>query len=542
MRTTAAGYGEPRVSETQAPETHAGPLLAGRYRLDRLIASGGMAQVWEAIDEVLSRRVAVKLLHPHLAADAVFVARFRREAVAAARLVHPSIVAIYDTYSDDQTEAIVMELVRGRTLRQELDQRPEHVLDPVEAAAVVAQVAEALDVAHKAGVVHRDVKPGNVLLSEDGRIMVTDFGIAKALQESEGDLTVTGTTLGTVKYLAPEQVEGGPVDARTDVYALGVILYELVCGRPPFTGDSDAAVALARLTHDPLRPRQMRAGVPRPLERVIMRALARDPDERYASAGDLRAALLANERDRLDQLDDPSFGSLGFDITSSSGGFTVARPRHAQTTPPGPAAPAGGFARSERGWLVPAVLIVAVGVALGVAGVLFSNTEAGRRLLGRPPETELVAPPGVGTPVPVVEITTFDPEGDDREREDLAGMAIDGRVETEWQTEGYASRDFGNLKDGVGLVLSLDEPRALSALRVSSPSQDWTAEVYVADQAGSALGDWGDPVTVNENIETSDVVFDLGGRSGGYVLLWITRPANDGDKYRVRIAEAVVEV
>ena len=228
----AAGYGEQRVSETQAPETHAGPLLAGRYRLDRLIASGGMAQVWEATDEVLSRRVAVKLLHPHLAADATFVARFRREAVAAARLAHPSIVAIYDTHSDAEVEAIVMELVRGHTLRQELDSRPGRVLEPGEASAIVAQVAEALDVAHKAGVVHRDVKPGNVLLSEDGRVMVTDFGIAKALQESEGDLTVTGTTLGTVKYLAPEQVEGGPVDARTDVYALGVILYELVCGRP----------------------------------------------------------------------------------------------------------------------------------------------------------------------------------------------------------------------------------------------------------------------------------------------------------------------
>jgi serine/threonine-protein kinase len=524
------------VSETQAPETHAGPLLAGRYRLDRLIASGGMAQVWEATDEVLSRRVAVKLLHPHLAADAVFVARFRREAVAAARLVHPSIVAIYDTHSDDQVEAIVMELVRGHTLRQELDRRPERVLEPFEAAAVVAEVAEALDVAHKAGVVHRDIKPGNVLLSEDGRVMVTDFGIAKALQESEGDLTATGTTLGTVKYLAPEQVEGGPVDARTDVYALGVILYELVCGRAPFTGDSDAAVALARLTQPPLRPRQVRAGVPRSLERVIMRALARDPDDRYASAGDLRTALLAAQRD---ELDDPSRESvLGFDVTSSSGSFTMARPGPAHAAPPGPPR---GFASSERGWLVPAVFIVIIGVVLGVAGVLFSNTEAGRRLLGRPPETELVAPPGLGTPVPVAGITTFDPQGDDRERQDLAELAIDGRPDTEWQTEGYASRDFGNLKDGVGLFLSLDQAQELHTLRVTSSSEDWTAAVYVADQPGSDLDDWGDPVSVTEHIDTSDVAFDLGGKSGQYVLLWITRPANDGDKYRVRIAEAVVE-
>ncbi len=532
------GYGDLRVSETQAPETHAGPLLAGRYRLDRLIASGGMAQVWEAIDEVLSRRVAVKILHPHLAADATFVARFRREAVAAARLIHPSIVAIYDTHSDDNVEAIVMELVRGRTLRQELDGRPERVLEPVEAAAVVAQVAEALDVAHKAGVVHRDVKPGNVLLSEDGRVMVTDFGIAKALQESEGDLTVTGTTLGTVKYLAPEQVEGGPVDARTDVYALGVILYELVCGRPPFTGDSDAAVALSRLTQRPLRPRQMRAGVPRPLEQVIMRALAREPADRYASAGDLRAALLAAERD---ELDDPSFeSSLAFDVTSSSGSFTAQRLRHAVPAAPPPGHDRG-FARAERGWLVPAVLIVVLGVALGVAGVLFSNTEAGRRLLGRPPETELVAPADLGSQLQVADVTTFDPEGDDQERQDLAALAVDGQPGTAWQTEGYASRDFGNLKSGVGLLLSLGEAADLSALRISSPSQDWTAAVYVADQPGSTVEDWGDPVAVNEHIETSDVVFDLGGRNGQYVLLWITRPADDGDKYRVRIAEAVLQ-
>ncbi|MGH9118825.1 MAG: protein kinase domain-containing protein [Acidimicrobiales bacterium] len=523
------------MSETQAPETHAGPLLAGRYRLDRLIASGGMAQVWEAIDEVLSRRVAVKILHPHLAADAIFVARFRREAVAAARLVHPSIVAIYDTHSDDNVEAIVMELVRGRTLRQELDARPERVLEPFEAAAVVAEVAEALDVAHKAGVVHRDVKPGNVLLSEDGRVMVTDFGIAKALQEGEGDLTVTGTTLGTVKYLAPEQVEGEPVDARTDVYALGVILYELVCGRPPFTGDSDAAVALARLTQPPLRPRQVRAGVPRPLERVIMRALAREPADRYESAGDLRAALLVAERN---ELDDPSFeSSLGFDVTSSSGGFTVTRPRHAAPSP----AANRGFARTERGWLVPAVLIIMLGVGLGVAGVLFSSTDAGRRLLGRPPATDAVPPAELGSPLQLAEVTTFDPQGDDRERPDLASRAVDGQPDTEWQTEGYASRDFGNLKDGVGLILALDEATTLNSLRITSPSQDWTAQVYVADQPGTGLDDWGDPVATNENIETADVAFDLGGTTGRYVLLWITRPADDGDRYRVRIAEAVLE-
>src|SRR3954463_12314876 len=207
--------------------TETGRVINGRYRLDRLVASGGMAQVWDATDEVLARRVAVKVLHPHLAADESFVARFRREAVAAARLSHPSIVSIYDTCSDDGCEAIVMELVDGSTLRELLDERKW--LEPGQAVTIIAEVADALETAHRGGVVHRDVKPANILLSSDGRVLVADFGIAKA---GAADLTTTNTTLGTAKYLAPEQVEGNPVDGRADVYALGVVLYETLCGRP----------------------------------------------------------------------------------------------------------------------------------------------------------------------------------------------------------------------------------------------------------------------------------------------------------------------
>src|SRR5688572_10872276 len=196
-----------------------------------------MASVWEAHDQILARQVAVKVLHPHLGADAQFVARFKREAVAAAGLTHPSIVAIYDTCTEGETEAIVMELVRGPTLRAELDRRGRFAAG--EAAHVVAEVADALAAAHAAGIVHRDVKPANVLLSHDGRVLVADFGIAKA---GDGlDLTGTNTTLGTAKYLAPEQVDPaiGAVDARADVYAAGVILYELLCGTPPFVADTE---------------------------------------------------------------------------------------------------------------------------------------------------------------------------------------------------------------------------------------------------------------------------------------------------------------
>ncbi len=178
-----------------------GRLLADRYHLTHLIASGGMAQVWEAVDQTLGRSVAVKLLHPHLAADPAFVERFRREAIAAARLSDPSIVAIYDTCSSDGMEAIVMELVRGSTLRDRIDDR-DNELDPATIATIVSQVAGALEVAHQAGLVHRDIKPANILLCEDQRVKVADFGIAKLPEGA--DITQKGTFVGTVRYLAPE--------------------------------------------------------------------------------------------------------------------------------------------------------------------------------------------------------------------------------------------------------------------------------------------------------------------------------------------------
>ena len=257
-----------------------GTVVSGRYRLVAPIATGGMATVWSAVDEILTRPVAIKVLHARLASDPEFVARFRREAVAAARLAHPSIVAIYDTCSDP--EAIVMELVDGRTLRAELDARG--FLPPAEAVEIGSGIAQALEIAHKAGLVHRDVKPANVLLAADGRLKVADFGIAKAARSDDGtdpdlpDLTSAGHMVGTAKYLAPEQVSGGEIDARTDVYALGCVLYEMLCGRAPFTGANDLAVATARLHGPPERPRSVLRTIPPRLDEIVMRAMARRPE------------------------------------------------------------------------------------------------------------------------------------------------------------------------------------------------------------------------------------------------------------------------
>ena len=248
------GYGGRTVAVTpppsgpsQAAGVSAGALLGGRYRLDELLASGGMAQVWLGTDEVLRRPIAVKILHQHLAADETFVTRFRHEAIAVARLSHPSIVNVYDTCSDDGVEAIVMELVRGQTLRTTARRRARSTRGWPPTSP--PRWRGALAVAHAAGLVHRDIKPANILLSEDGRVKVGDFGIAKAAESA--DLTQEGSFLGTAKYLAPEQVEAKPVDGRTDLYSLGVVLYEMLCGRVPFEADTSSATALARLHSDP---------------------------------------------------------------------------------------------------------------------------------------------------------------------------------------------------------------------------------------------------------------------------------------------------
>jgi eukaryotic-like serine/threonine-protein kinase len=512
------------VEET-SPEVRPGGTLAGRYRLERLLATGGMAQVWEATDDVLARPVAVKILHPHLAADESFVTRFRREAVAVARLAHPSIVSIYDTCSQNGTEAIVMELVQGTTLRRELDERDDKVLPPAEAVSIVSQVADALECAHRGGVIHRDVKPANILLSRDGRVLVTDFGIAKAVEESSSDLTKTGTTLGTVKYLAPEQIEEGPIDARTDVYALGVVLYELLCGRPPFTGDTDAAAALARLHRDPLRPRQVRADVPRELEVVVMKAVARRPEDRYASAAELRAALLAAGRGELDAAVDP-------DATAAVSGLgdaiaTVSTP----VTPPR-GTPIPTFRQTERSWFVPTALVVVVAVALGVAGVLFSRTEAGRDLFG-----DDGGGAGAAGAVTIASVTSFDPQGNDgAENDELVGNVSDGDPGTLWETVGYNSRRFGNLKDGVGVVLNLGAAAELDSLVVRSPTQGWAASVYVADRPAPDLAGWGDAVAEQSSI-AGDATFDLGGAQGQAVLLWITDLGDGPPRVRAEIGE-----
>jgi tRNA A-37 threonylcarbamoyl transferase component Bud32 len=488
-----------------------------------------MAQVWEATDEVLARRVALKLLHPHLAADESFVARFRREAVAAARLSHPSIVSIYDTCADGDNEAIVMELVTGMTLRQLLDERKW--LEPSQAVAIVAEVADALETAHRGGVVHRDVKPANILLSNDGRVLVADFGIAKA----GADLTATNTTLGTAKYLSPEQVEGRSVDARADVYSLGIVLYETLCGRPPFLADTEAATALARLHQEPMRPRNVRAGIPKPLEDVVLKAIARDPEQRYPSAAAFRAELLAAGRSAgaappLTIAPPPP--PVGADATVATVPVTK------DPTPSTPPA----FVRTERGWLVPTVVIVVVAAVLIVAGIVFAG--GGANLPGLPGGGG-GGGGGGGTPVTISGATAFDPFGANSENNDEAPRAIDGNPSTFWETEGYNDPAIV-IKPGVGLYVTLSASADLASVAVTSQTDGWSAAIYVVDGAPPPdLAGWGDPVVKKDGIDPGTTTFDLGGKKGSAVLVWITHLGNGspGDRGRPhgQIAEVTVK-
>ena len=247
-----------------------------------------MARVYRATDRVLGRIVAVKVLAPNYARDQNFVQRFRREAQAAARMNHPGVVSVYDTGSDDGIHYIVMEHVQGRSLADVL--RSERKLQPERAAEIAEAVAMALSFAHAQGIVHRDIKPGNIMITPSGEVKVMDFGIARAT--TSGDtLTQTATVLGTATYLSPEQAQGEPVDARSDIYSLGVVLYEMLTGQPPFAGDSAVTVAYKHVREEPVLPSRLNPEVPSGLEAVTMKCLAKNPDNRYQSADEVRADL-----------------------------------------------------------------------------------------------------------------------------------------------------------------------------------------------------------------------------------------------------------
>ena len=269
--------------------------IGGRYELDDLLGRGGMAEVRRAVDTRLGRPVAVKQLRTDLATDPTFQARFRREAQSAAGLNHPNIVAVYDTgeETDPRTGTsipyIVMELVEGPTLRDVL--RDGRKILPERALELTQGVLDALSYSHQAGIIHRDIKPANVMLTQGGTVKVMDFGIARAVADTSATMTQTAAVIGTAQYLSPEQARGETVDARSDIYSAGCLLYELLVGRPPFVGDSPVSVAYQHVREAPVPPSQLDPVITPDIDAVTLKALAKDPADRYQSAREMKADI-----------------------------------------------------------------------------------------------------------------------------------------------------------------------------------------------------------------------------------------------------------
>ena len=352
-------------------------VFSNRYELTHLIARGGMAQVYRARDRLLDRPVAIKVLFPELSVDRAFVERFRREAQAAANLSHPNIVPVFDWGEDGGTYFIVMEFIDGQPLSAVL--RSTGAMPPDRVADIGSHVAAALAYAHRHGVVHRDVKPGNVLITDDGLVKVTDFGIARAVNTEES-LTQTGAVMGTATYFSPEQAEGIGVDSRSDIYSLGVVLYEMVAGRPPFLGESPVAVASKHVRDQPPPLRELAPTVPADLEAVIMKAMAKSPDQRYATADDLRSDLLRFADGRPVNAASQLVATTAVAAAATTAMDPVASTR-AVPLAPGDEVPPEEEEGSRTVWLV--VLLIVLAVALGIIAYLLVS-ELGNKTFAMP--------------------------------------------------------------------------------------------------------------------------------------------------------------
>ncbi|MEQ8841563.1 MAG: serine/threonine-protein kinase [Acidimicrobiales bacterium] len=491
----------------------AGALLDDRYRIIARRASGATATVWETQDEFLRRRVAVKILFEHLAADDQFMDRFVDEARTAATVNHPNLVAVYDSITDHP--GMVLEWIDGPDLRQRLD---ESTLEPSEAASIGAAIADGLAALHAHGLVHRDVKPANILLTATGVPKLTDFGIATA---NAGDRTATGIVLGTAKYLAPEQVRGGEIDGRADVFALAAVLYEALSGTPPWSREGDLPTALARLEEDPRDLRITHPHLPEGLTGAVMRGLSREPSDRWPTAAAFATALRGSMALRGGSTLPPP------PIRTSGASATVALP--AAPTPalpaPSPTARPGPRVRYRRKrWpRVVGLLIVAAIAALGwsLVAAIDSGDDASD---GSPAGSTNDG--NDGTDLVIARSNAFDPEGTGApgEHNDRALFAIDGDPSTVWTTERYSSRDLGS-KSGVGLVLTLDREQDIRRVTVhTADAQDWALEVRVASgitvDDATSIGDFGEVRGTGSGLGTvADV--SVSGR-GDTVVVWLT--------------------
>jgi eukaryotic-like serine/threonine-protein kinase len=486
-----------------------GTIISDRYRLEERVGSGGMSSVYRAFDPTLERWVAIKLMHRDISSDPDQLERFRREARAVARLNHPHVVTVIDAGEDDGAPYIVFEYVEGETLKDRIKRQGR--LPVSEAVAYAIEIGRALECAHEHRLVHRDVKPQNVLIDPDGRAKVTDFGIARSL-EAHG-LTAPGRVLGTTDYVSPEQALGHGVTPRSDIYSLGVVLYEMLTGEPPFRAESQVAVAMKHVREPLPDVQRLRPEISAALAAVVERATAKEMQHRYASASEMVHDLeevLAIEAARTGQATGEATTVLR-SLSGDTADFAPARLRH-----------------PKRVLVLTLLLLAAIGVAVAF---LASRTEKGPGagpVVAEPPGLERVQLGGQAA-------DDYDPEGDDGEESpEAANLVLDGIKNTAWDTETYEAGFEGASKSGVGLYVDVGEPIPARRLSLVTSTPGFEAAVYASNTKPGSIRGWKKVSTTEKVRERQVFQLDLGqGQEFRNYLVWITQLPPDEGKAKI---------
>jgi serine/threonine-protein kinase len=456
-----------------------GETIAGRYEVEELVGHGGMSSVYKARDALLERHVALKILHEQYSTDEDFVERFKREARSVAQLQHPNIVTVIDRGEEEGRQYIVFEYIEGENLKEHVVRQGR--LDVREALEIADEVARGLAFAHEQGLIHRDVKPQNVLLNGDGRAKVTDFGIARTV-DVDG-MTQTGTVLGTSNYIAPEQASGQPVDAHSDVYALGVVLYELLAGEVPFPGESFVAVAMKHMHEPAPNLLDVRGDVPLRVAAAVDRALEKDPEQRFPTMDAFAAELEAC----LAELDQGPEGDQTMVIPSAR---RAARRR-----------------KQVSRWPI----VIGLLALLAIAAIVIGLVAAGGTNNG--------GAPAASKRIEVTGLTSYDPFGDNKEEHSAAAVNITDRdPATYWSTERY--NDAPSLgKPGVGVVVDGGTLVELAQLVVVTDTPGFTAEIEATNTEG------GTPAKVSDSkVVGKATTFEISSNGPKrYYVIWITK-------------------